>query len=43
MEHLSSKNKAAILKDPIQYIEIPLGADFFFNEYQNVMNDQHET
>ena len=34
---------AAILVGPIQYIEIPLGTAFVFDDCWNVMNDQRET
>ena len=33
------KSFAAILVGPIQYIEIPLGTAFFFNDCWNVIND----
>ncbi len=38
------KSLAAILEGPIQYIEITLvGSAFFYDDFWNVMNDQHET
>ncbi len=36
------KSMAAILAGLIQYMEIPLGAAFFYDDYWNVMNTQHE-
>ncbi len=45
IQHCRSEMKscAAILVGPIQYIEIPLGTDFFFDDCWNVLNDQHQT
>ncbi len=35
------KSLAAMLGGPIQYIETPLGRDFFLDDCLNVINDQY--